>query len=274
MNTYLLGGAAAVVLAGGAYLLLSGNGSSDDAEDNTVSNAVSTPGDAPDINANVNNGGGQKTGQKVSENKPQNSSSSSSGTPRLHPVEKMCITYVSSGQVMNGTTTSCHRKWAYERYEIVYSEVGFAGITQTQNQHTIYIGDQIYAIDLDKNTGTQTTSPAYAGLAAAMRNSDPSQMSATFIASMGFTPTGESKTIANMDCDGYSAAQLGTACLTPEGVMLEQEFMGNRQVAESVTFSEGGDDRNYTLYQKVPITEGPDLSNGIGGLMDQFGGNN
>ena len=70
-------------------------------------------------------------------------------------------------------------------------------MTQTQNQHTITIGDTIYAIDLQTNTGTKTTNPMYAGLASAMENSTPEEMSATFIASMGFSPTGESKTIAN-----------------------------------------------------------------------------
>ena len=176
--------------------------------------------------------------------------------------------------MMNGTTTSCHRNWAYERYEIVMTEIGIAGMTQTQNQHTIYIGDQIYAINLDTNTGTQTTNPAYDGIVSAMQNSSPEEMSAVFIEAMNFTPNGETKTIAGMSCNGYSAPQLGTACLTPEGVMLEQSFMGNTQRAVSVSFSDSGDNANYTLYQNVPITDGPDLSGGINGLIDQLGGNN
>ena len=47
--------------------------------------------------------------------------------------------------------------------------------------------------------------------------------------------------------------------------------MGNTQTALSVSYGDGGDIANYTLYQDVPITEGPDLSNGIQGLADQFG---
>ncbi len=60
-------------------------------------------------------------------------------------------------------------------------------------------------------------------------------------------------------------------CLTDDGLMLEQSFMGNNQVAVSVSIGDGGDDANYTLYQNVQITDGPDLSNGIQGLMDQLG---
>ncbi len=37
--------------------------------------------------------------------------------------------------------------------------------------------------------------------------------------------------------------------------------MGNTQTAVSVSIGDGGDDANYTLYQTVPITDGPDLSN-------------
>ncbi len=47
--------------------------------------------------------------------------------------------------------------------------------------------------------------------------------------------------------------------------------MGNTQVAVGVFIGDGGDDANYTLYQNVQITDGPDLSNGIEGLMEQFG---
>ena len=40
-----------------------------------------------------------------------------------------------------------------------------------------------------------------------------------------------------------------------------------------MSYGDGGDDENYTLYQNVPITDGPDLSNGldIQALIDQFG---
>ncbi len=192
-------------------------------------------------------------------------------TPRLHPTEKACISYETSGQMMNGTTTRCHRDYAYEQYEIQNTEIGFAGITQQQDQHTITIGEWIYAINLQTNTGTKTANPMYDGLVSALDGSSPEEMSATFMSAMGMTATGETRVVADTNCNVYTSAQMGSVCMTDGGLMLEQEFMGTTQIAVSVSIGDGGDDANYTLYQSVPITDGPDLSNGIQGLIDQFG---
>ena len=238
--------------------------------DTTVDDAGTMPGIASD----ATDDSGANAAQTGAQNTPESDAApnpSSSSNPKMHPVEIICIDYVSSGQMMNGTLTNCHRGWAYERYEILFSEIGFAGAMQTENQHTNYIGDTIYAINLETNTGTQTVNPMYAGLASAMENSTSEEMSAAFVTAMGYTPTGESKTIASNDCNVYSAAQKGTICLTPHGLMLEQDFLGNKQLAVSVSIGDGGEDANYTPYQTVPITDGPDLSNGLEGLMEQFG---
>lgn len=191
-------------------------------------------------------------------------------TPRLHPTEKACISYETSGPMMSGTTTRCHRDYAFEQYEIQNTVIGIAGMTQQQNQHTITIGEWIYAINLQTNTGTKTANPMYAGLVSALEGSSPEQMSATFMSAMGMTATGESKAVAGTSCNVYTSAQMGSVCMTEGGLMLEQEFMGTTQIAVSVSIGDGGDDANYTLYQTVPISDGPDLSNGIQGLMDQY----
>lgn len=198
-------------------------------------------------------------------------SAAEDSTPKLHPVEKACIVYESTGQMMNGEITRCHRDYAYEVYEIQTLQMGFAGITQTQNQHAITIGDTIYSINLDTMTGTQTINPMYAGLVSALQDADPDQMATAFMSGMGFTPNGQKKTIESTDCDVYSSAQLGTVCMTPDGLMLEQSFMGNVQIATTVSIGDGGDDANYTLYQNATITQGPDLSNGLQGILDQLG---
>ena len=181
--------------------------------------------------------------------------------PMLHPIEAVCIEYTMQGQMQNGTTTRCHREYGYEAYEIQNITIGFGGFSQSQNQHVITIGDTIYAIDLSTNTGTQTTNPFYAQLVASLDGQDPQDVGAAFIAAMGFTPSGTTKTIANTECEVYTSQMMGTTCLTEDGLMLEQEMMGNTQVATSVSIGDGGDDGNYTLYTQVPITQGPDLSN-------------
>ena len=188
-------------------------------------------------------------------------SSADDSTPILHPVEAVCIDYEMSGQMQQGTSTRCHRDFAYETFEIQETSIGFGGFSQTQNMHNITIGDTIYAIDLSTNTGTQTTNPMYAGLVVALQDTDPADMADAFIAAMGFTATGATETIAGATCNVYSSGMMGTMCLMDNGLLLQQSVMGNTQTAVSVSIGDGGDDANYTLYQTVPITQGPDLSN-------------
>jgi hypothetical protein len=180
-------------------------------------------------------------------------------TPRLHPIEEACVEYEMGGSMQEGTTIRCHRNYGYEQYEIQKIEVKVAGFSQSTNNHNIVIGDTIYNIDLDAMTGTKMKNPMYDNMVAALENTDPEDMSAQFIGAMGFSPTGEEKSIAGMTCEVYQANQMGTVCLTGDGLMLEQSFMGMSTVATSVEIGESGDDDNYTLYQQVPITDGPDM---------------
>ncbi len=196
-------------------------------------------------------------------------SSSGGGTPRLHPTEAACITYEMTGQMQSGTTTRCHRNWAYEQYEIQDITIGMAGFSQSQSAHIITIGDTIYNIDVAAGTGTQTTNPMYDSLVNNMSGASAEDLSAQFMAAMGMSPTGETKAIADTPCDMYASQGLGTVCMTDGGLMLEQSVMGMGQVATSVSIGDGGADENYTLYQNVTLTEGPDLSNGLQGLLGQ-----
>ena len=192
----------------------------------------------------------------------------SGSTPRLHPTQAACVTYEMTGQMQSGTTTRCHRDWAYEQYEIQNVSIGFAGMSQTQNSHTITIGDTIYNIDVAAGTGTQTTNPMYDGMVAALQNSSSEDMTAAFFAQMGMSATGQTKTIAGESCAVYSSQMMGTVCMTDGGLMLEQSMMGMGQIATSISIGDGGDDANYTLYQNVTLTQGPDLSNGLQGLIN------
>lgn len=265
MNGFNIGAFAAVVLAIGGFFVF---GSAADGDAAAPSDSATTHTDGAGSAAISKNVDQQSAASSVSMNA---AAAPSNGTPRLHPVKEVCIRYEMTGQMMNGDTTRCHRKYAYEQYEIQNTTIGVAGLTQTQNQHTITIGDTIYAIDLQAGTGTKTANPMYAGLVSALDKSTPEQMAETFIASMGFTPNGQSKVVAGQDCAVHTAAQMGAVCLTDDGLMLEQNFMGNVQSAVSVSRGDGGADENYTLYETVPITEGPDLSNGLQGLIDQMG---
>lgn len=191
-------------------------------------------------------------------------------TPRLHPTYAACVTYETTGPMMTGDTTRCHRDYAYEQYEIVNTNISFAGVSQSQNQHTIIVGEWIYAINLQTNTGTKTKNPMYDGLVSALEDSSPEEMTPVFLNAMGMTANGQSKTVAGVNCNVYTSAMMGTVCITDGGLMLEQEFMGTTQIATNVSIGDGGEEEKYSLYQNVPITDGPDLSNGFN-LQDLMG---
>lgn len=190
-------------------------------------------------------------------------------TPMLHPVEAVCIDYEQSGQMQSGTSTRCHRDFGYEQYEISELTIGMSGFSQTQSTFTVTIGDTIYAIDTDANTATQTVNPMYQGLVDAVDQSGSDAVSDAFLSAMGMTPTGQTNTVVGLTCNVYSSSMMGTACLTDDGLMLEQSVMGTQIIATAVTYDQGVAE-NYRRHETATITQGPDLSNGLGGLLDQL----
>ncbi|MEL7539297.1 MAG: hypothetical protein AAGJ51_00205 [Pseudomonadota bacterium] len=190
-------------------------------------------------------------------------------TPKLHPVEAVCIDYEQSGQMQSGTSTKCHRDYGYEQYEISELTIGMAGFSQSQSTFTVTIGDTIYAIDTEANTATQTVNPMYQGLADAVDQSGSAAVSDAFLNAMGMTPTGQTQTVVGLTCNVYASNMMGSACLTDDGLMLQQSVMGTEVTATSVTYDEGVSE-NYRRHETATITQGPDLSNGIGGLLDQL----
>lgn len=181
-------------------------------------------------------------------------------TPVLHPLEAACVDYELTGQLQTGTTTRCHRKYGYEQYEIQDVSLNVGGHKQDTRKHTITIGDTIYAIDLATNTGTRTQNPLYERIVSAMENSSAEDVGLRFISAMGFKPSGDRKTIAGHACEVYRSAQLGTSCVTADGLTLEISIMGMVTTAVRVTVGDGGEDANYTLHERVKITDGPDLN--------------
>lgn len=190
-------------------------------------------------------------------------------TPMLHPVEAVCIDYEQSGQMQSGTSTRCHRDFGYEQYEISELTIGMSGFSQTQSTFTVTIGDTIYAIDTDANTATQTVNPMYQGLVDAVDQSGSDAVSDAFLSAMGMTPTGQTSTVVGLTCNVYSSSMMGTACLTEDGLMLEQSVMGTQIIATAVTYDQGVAE-NYRRHETATITQGPDLTNGLGGLLDQL----
>ncbi len=196
---------------------------------------------------------------------------------KFHPIEKMCIWYRTDGQLMKGNSVRCHRKFGLEWFEIQEMEIGMAGIVQKQNTHNIGIRDKLYAIDTITKSGTESVNPMFAPMQQAIsrHGSSPEAMGKAFISAMQFRPTDKTKTIAEHRCTVYVSPAVGHACLGESGaLMLEQSVMGNVQTATRVAIGEDGGDDNYTLYQRVDLRQGIDLSKGLNlqDLMRQGGG--
>ena len=189
-------------------------------------------------------------------------SSADTNSPSLHPVNEVCIIYEMSGQMMNGTTTRCHRDHGYEMYELEDLQIGFGGFGQSQKAHRITIGDTIYAIDLKTNRATKTKNPMYDHIAGALERDGAGQISDQFMTAMGYTPTGQTKTIAGQTCEVHTSQFVGSACLTNDLLSLEQDVMGNKMTAQSVSYGPG-DASKYSLPAGMTVHDGADLSNGI-----------
>ncbi|MEL7112898.1 MAG: hypothetical protein AAGK93_08180, partial [Pseudomonadota bacterium] len=94
-------------------------------------------------------------------------------------------------------------------------------------------------------------------------------VSDAFLSAMGMTPTGQTQTVVGLTCNVYASSMMGSACFTDDGLMLQQSVMGTEVTATSVTYDEGVTE-NYRRHESATITQGPDLSNGLGGLLDQL----
>ena len=186
------------------------------------------------------------------------------GSIKLHPIKQYCVDYTHTGPMMGGTSKMCSRKFGLESYTISKTTISVFGITQEDNKHTIVMGKKIYNINPATMTGTVIDNPMY-DVIAKKKSQDLAQ---GIFDAMDYRDTGVEKDIAGTKCKVFASAQVGTACLTPKAVMLEQEVMGVGQVATRYTESESGNDADYDLYKKAKISELPNLQE----IMKKMGG--
>jgi len=172
---------------------------------------------------------------------------------KLHPEKQFCVTYQRKGMGMNGTSEMCSRKYGQESYTIEKLTVGMAGITQSQNKHTVIYGDKIYTSKIGSGTWVVATNPMYAGLT----KGNPEDLSKQMMAAMGMSKTGETEIIAGTKCNTYNSAQMGGACFTKNMVMLRQSIMGMELIATKVDIGSAGDKAKYTLPKNA--TEAPNI---------------
>jgi len=93
---------------------------------------------------------------------------------KFHPVKHYCVWYEHTGNMMTGESHMCMRKHGHESFTISKTGISMMGINQTQNTHTIMLGEKIININLDNLTYTVVDNPMYEGLS----NADPEDLNA------------------------------------------------------------------------------------------------
>ena len=191
---------------------------------------------------------------------------SADDTPMLHPLEQYCVEFEMAG-LMAGDWTECSRDYGYERYELQNTVISFGGISQTDSKRVVYIGPNIYTIP-ENGPATVVTNTMFDQTAAMLEDGDPMEQSSSLLSSLGFTPTGATMEIVGLTCN-VATGQMGTMCMTDDGLTLYFETMGQTRTAVSVDLESGGDDANYAIpddVQQAPSMD--DLQNlfqGLGG---------
>ena len=184
---------------------------------------------------------------------------------RFHPVEAYCIDYdMVRGGDDNAWRKVCSRNYGAETYSIEYYEtvggkLGGEKRIDVCYRHHIETGDKAYTFDLGSGEGHLYTNHAYpVHVAAAKALADEGTRDA-HIGAYGFTPTGETKQILDQTCDVYEQGKV-SACYTDDALMIEfvqPNPFGMRLTATRVDIGEGGDDKNYRLFEIRPFKKIP-----------------
>ncbi len=189
-------------------------------------------------------------------------------TPKLHPLEKLCITYEISGQMMAGEHEQCHRQWAYETYRIENTKISVPGFSQTQRQTVVTIGPDIYTVNTESGTATKTKNPMYERMVR-MAKDNPDGLVSAYADAMGMQPTGKTEEILGRSCEVYANPKMGEACVSDDGIMLRMRMPQMTMTAVEVA-EEAGDPAIYDLPDQVRVTEGPELPQNMQDMMKQY----
>ncbi|MEM7080338.1 MAG: hypothetical protein AAF513_17100 [Pseudomonadota bacterium] len=191
---------------------------------------------------------------------------------RYHPVEHYCADYKVSG-MEKGTYRTCQVDYGVRKYEKRDTKIGIGPFKQTQKSHviTVVVGEgrqQIYT--LQKGKAQVVDNPA-GPMLQAMEGKDPEDIGQTFMQAMDYRALNKTKTVNGVLCNQFRSTMAGLLCMTPDWIIVEQDFMGQKTVLQSLSrepLSAEDQERLDPESWGVPIKEGPD----IGNIMRQLGG--
>lgn len=118
---------------------------------------------------------------------------------KVFPFKTGIIEYKQEGNA-KGTHVKYIDEYGYKQADFSETEVKVFGFTNKENKGTILIGPKLYSLDYKTNTASTTKNPVYESYANS-NGSDYDKLGRDAMASLGFSNTGKTETIAGKKCE-------------------------------------------------------------------------
>jgi len=170
------------------------------------------------------------------------------------------VEYELSG-ARKGTETLYFDQWGMREAKHTSAETSFSGFSRKENSLTVMDGEWIYAIDLDRKTGTKTKNPLLKEITDKHGTKDLGEIGERIMKQTGEkTGTGD---VAGKLCDIWEVKNLGTKTWVWNGVPLkvQTKMAGLEMTTTATRVKEGATipEDKFAVPAGVRITEGPDV---------------
>lgn len=182
---------------------------------------------------------------------------------KRYGVKSVIIEYTLSG-VQTGTETVYIDGWGKREARYTQADINMMGQIIKANRLTLLEGEWIYAIDLDKKSGTKIKNPMFE-MAAANHppGGDLTQMGIDMIKQMGGEKIG-SEEIAGKTCEVWEVKSMATKSWLWNMVPLKTEaIMGDMQMSSTATKVEEGapvPEDKFHIPSDIQMISGPEFA--------------
>lgn len=184
--------------------------------------------------------------------------------PKMHPVRAFTIVHKWSGSV-TGTETEHSDAFGHRRSIITQMEMRVGRQVVKTHTRAYTVGDTTVTIDFINGTATRARNPLYARIAERMRTQRAEDFGIALIRSMGYQPTGATKTVAGERCAVWKGPT-GDTCFTSDALTLEtSQMMGTMRATRTATSIRRNDPGPPSAYQPDPRYRITDVD--VGAIM-------
>ncbi len=191
---------------------------------------------------------------------------------KRYAVKSAVIEYALSG-VQTGTETVYIDEWGKREARYTQSDMNMMGQTMKSNRLTLIDGEWIYAIDLDKKSGTKIKNPMFEMAAATHpEDGDLTQMGIEMMTKMGGEKI-STEEIAGKPCDVWEIKAMSTKSWLWNSIPLKTESsMGEMSMASTATRVEEGasiPEEKLQIPSDVQMTDGQQFAQAMETMRQQ-----